>query len=79
MDWLKGGSYFNEKNIKERQKVVGFKSLRKPLKEVEHQTGTTHKKRDKVRKAMPPGKRISKTGKVYYEYRKNRTDLKGNI
>jgi len=35
-------------------------------------------KRDKKRKALPPGKRISKSGKVYYEYRKNRTDLKSD-
>ena len=25
---------------------------------------------DKKRKAMPPGKRLSKTGKIYFEYRK---------
>ena len=30
--------------------------------------------RDKARKAMLPGKRISKTGKVYWETRKNRSD-----
>lgn len=30
--------------------------------------------RDKGREAMLPGKRISKTGKVYWETRKNRTD-----
>ena len=32
---------------------------------------------DKKRVAMPSGKRISKNGKPYYEYRKNRTDIKG--
>jgi len=32
------------------------------------------KARDSGRKAMLPGKRISKTGKVYWETRKNRTD-----
>ena len=30
--------------------------------------------RDRGRKASLPGKRISKTGKVYWETRKNRTD-----
>lgn len=30
--------------------------------------------RDRGRKAMLPGKRVSKTGKIYYETRKNRTD-----
>jgi len=34
-------------------------------------------KADKKRKAMPPGKRISKSGKIYYEGRKNRTDIPG--
>ena len=32
---------------------------------------------DKKRVAMPAGKRISKNGKAYYEYRKNRTDYPG--
>lgn len=32
---------------------------------------------DRKRKALPPGKRISKNGKVYWEYRKNRTDIQG--
>lgn len=31
---------------------------------------------DKKRKALPPSKRVSKRGKVYYEYRKNRSDLR---
>jgi len=30
--------------------------------------------RDKSRKALLPGKRISKTGKTYWETRKNRSD-----
>jgi len=33
--------------------------------------------KDSERSAMMPGKRISKTGKVYWETRKNRTDQKG--
>jgi hypothetical protein len=33
---------------------------------------------DRARKAKPPGKRISKTGKKYYESRKNRSDKKGS-
>lgn len=32
--------------------------------------------RDAVRKAKPVGKRVSKTGNVYYEYRANKTDRK---
>lgn len=33
--------------------------------------------RDKARKALAPGKRISKTGKIYWESRSNRTDKVG--
>ena len=29
---------------------------------------------DKKRIALPPGKRISRAGKIYYEYRSNRSD-----
>jgi hypothetical protein len=36
-------------------------------------------KRDKKRTAQEPGKRISKEGNVYYEYRKNRSDKKGSL
>lgn len=42
------------------------------------QTGVVkNSKRDQQRKASPPGKRVSKTGRVYYEYRRNRTDKPG--
>jgi len=34
-----------------------------------------NRKADKKRQALPPGKRISKNGKIYYEYRSNRSDL----
>lgn len=34
-------------------------------------------KRDKSRKALTPGKRVSKTGKIYWETRKNRSDAPG--
>jgi len=58
---------------------IGFKNQRKSLKVSDHQIGTTIKKIDKMRKALKPGKRISKSGKIYYESRKNRSDLKENI
>lgn len=35
--------------------------------------------RDKSRKALQPGKRISKNGKIYYETRINRSDLEFDI
>ncbi len=44
-----------------------------------YQTGKSNERRDKSLKAMAPGKRRSARGKTYYEYRKNRSDLKGNV
>jgi hypothetical protein len=38
------------------------------------QVGRSNRKRDSKRLALPPGKRISKTGKIYFETRKNRSD-----
>jgi hypothetical protein len=43
-----------------------------------HQTGKSDKTRDKKLSALAPGKRISKDGNVYYEYRKNRSDRRGS-
>jgi len=34
--------------------------------------------RDKARTARLPGKRISKTGKIYWESRKSRSDMPGS-
>jgi len=34
--------------------------------------------RDKRRTALPPGKRISKAGNIYYEMRRNRSDKVGS-
>lgn len=58
-----------------------MKKLKKPkvLYSVKHQVGDSVKLIDKTIKAMPPGKRLSINGNIYYETRKNRTDLKGNI
>lgn len=58
---------------------LGFKNQRKSLKVSKHQTGKTVKPIDVKRKALKPGKRISAAGNIYYEYRKNRSDLKSNI
>ena len=42
------------------------------------QTGKrSNRKRDKARKALPPGKRVSKTGSKYTETRRNRSDRDG--
>jgi len=41
------------------------------------QTGSSDMARDRKRKALAPGKRRAKSGKIYYENRKNRSDVKG--
>lgn len=43
------------------------------------QSGKSNVSADKKRKAKKPGKRKSASGRVYYEYRKNRTDKKGSL
>lgn len=55
------------------------KSKRKPivLKIGNYQIGGSIFKKDIKYSAMSPGKRKSKNGNIYYEYRKNRTDKKG--
>ena len=60
----------------EEFETIKIKSLRENIRTLK-QVGTTNLKRDAVRKALVPGKRISKTGKVYWETRKNRSDSPG--
>jgi len=67
-----------------------LRSARKPrvLRVKNRQTGSVKSiSRDRARQALPPGKRISGRhkfrgvwvpgGKIYYEYRKNRSDRPG--
>ena len=63
----------------EKEKMNLMKDRRKPkVKSIAlHQTGRTSKKADSPRRALPPGKRRSKYGSIYYEYRKNRSDMPG--
>jgi hypothetical protein len=42
-----------------------------------HQTGKSDYTLDKLLKAKVPGKRKTKKGTIYYEYRKNRSDMPG--
>lgn len=51
----------------------------KVIKPQRKQTGKSIQARDKPRKALKPGKRLSRNKKVYYEARKNRSDRKGKI
>jgi hypothetical protein len=58
---------------------IGVKSKKpKVVYGTRHQTGKRISlEADKKRKAMPPGKRISKNGKIYFEGRKDRSDIAG--
>jgi len=73
-------SLFKEEWKKEKDdySAVGLKSQRKNLR-VLKQVGGTTRKIDASRKALAPGKRISKSGKTYWETRKNRTDQVGEM
>ena len=44
-----------------------------------YQTGSSNKLYDSMKKAKGPGKRVSASGGVYYERRKNRSDMPGSI
>ena len=72
------GLFFKDEVEKERQEMgaLKFRNQRRNLKYKSHQTGKSVKSIDEKRKALAPGKRVSKSGKIFYEYRKNRTDLK---
>jgi len=67
---------FIKSEIQKEFTSVGFRNQRKNLR-VLKQVGKTNASVDKKRDALVPGKRISKTGKVYWETRKNRSDAKG--
>ena len=56
---------------------VGFKNQRRNLRKLD-QVGKTTVDVDKARKALLPRKRISKSGNVYWETRRNRSDSKGS-
>ena len=56
--------------------ILGMKSFKKTIK-VLKQKGRSNALRDESRSASMPGKRVSRTGKVYWETRKNRSDMPG--
>jgi hypothetical protein len=90
--WRKEGNYMRKKKWKKNplyeQKKKGYKKTKKKKTKkkvkpkaaktikVTHATGTTNVLWDKRYKAMKPGKRISKNGNIYWEYRINRSDIK---
>jgi len=61
---------FNSTGIKRLKPKVVYSKKRQTGKRLDLEA-------DKKRKALPSGLRISKNGKKYYEYRKNRTDIQG--
>jgi len=68
---------FNFEDEKNKEyDAIGFENQRKSITRLP-QVGNTNFKRDAVRKALSPGKRISKYGKTYWETRKNRSDSPG--
>ena len=64
--------------MKKEYTALGLKDQSKSL-SVKPQTGKSIVKIDAKRKALAPGKRISSSGKIYYEYRKSRSDVPGKM
>ena len=57
---------------------IGLKNQRRNVKVLpQTQKDKVDKIRDAARKALAPGKRISKTGKIYWESRASRSDVVG--
>lgn len=57
---------------------VNFKNQRKMVRQLpQTQKSKVNKTIDAARHALLPGKRISKTGKIYWESRRSRSDEKG--
>jgi hypothetical protein len=57
-------------------KALGLKDRSRSV-HVLDQTGKTTIKIDAKRQALAPGKRISSAGNIYWESRKNRSDVPG--
>jgi len=60
-------------------KIVAKKNRKKSKKVKNRQTGTSSRPADQRRHARRPGKRRSKGGSIYYERRKNRSDVPGSL
>ena len=74
------GKKGNKKRVKKTKASSKKKKGGEVLKPANRQTGKSKDvERDKKLKALPPGKRRSGRGKIYYEYRQNRSDLKGGV
>jgi hypothetical protein len=69
-------SFFSDEKAKEFE-AIGYRNQRRNLKQLK-QVGRSNQKVDEHLKALLPGKRMSKSGNVYWETRKNRSDKKGS-
>lgn len=68
------------KNRQPKQKIITNAFAYNPAKVIKgatHQTGEEPKAHRKI--PLMAGKRISRTGKVYYETRRNRSSLNGRL
>jgi len=70
---------FIKEEMDKEFKALGFKNQRRNLKVLEQTAkAKTNKEIDSKRNALLAGKRISKTGKIYWETRANRSDARGS-
>jgi hypothetical protein len=64
---------------KKRGTAAGKKATAKRAVSTTRQTGTSNLVRDLMKKALPPGRRVSAAGRTYTERRKNRSDMPGQL
>lgn len=67
------------KKVAKKKPVKRQKNVQEVLIPSNKQTGSSDKKRDADRTALAPGKRRSRSGRIYYEYRKNHSDKPGSV
>ena len=61
------------------KKATAKRTMSAGVRQSTRQTGTSKLTRDLNKRALAPGRRISKAGNVYYERRKNRSDKPGQL
>jgi hypothetical protein len=61
------------------KKATAKRTMSAGVRQSTRQTGTSKLTRDLKKEALPPGRRVSKAGNVYYERRKNRSDKPGQL
>jgi len=64
---------------KKRGTAAGKKATAKRAVSPTRQTGTSNLVRDRMKEALPPGRRVSAAGRTYTERRKNRSDMPGQL